>query len=168
MLTMKFPLGRTGMALISAALLCACSSSNPPSNAQALSTASAPPSSSISVTTPVSSVTAPPLDVLLKKDMAYADARKLLLAHGWAPESDTDCKTNMGADDAAMCDDIPELSIYSDQGVLITHFRHAQQQLAISSYGMLSDWKVSGDGSRLRITDWRTSSTGATGKPSTP
>lgn len=100
--------------------------------------------------------------------MAYADARKLLLAHDWTPKSDTNCKTNMGADDAAMCDDMPELSIYSDQGVLITHFRHGQKQLIISSSGMLSDWKVSGDGSRLRITDWQTSNTPEKDRSTTP
>lgn len=100
--------------------------------------------------------------------MAYADARKAMLAQGWAPQKEADCKTNMGADDASMCDDMPELSIYSDQGVLITHFRHGQQLLTVSSYGVLSDWKVSGDGSRLRVTDWQISNVKAESNPVTP
>lgn len=100
--------------------------------------------------------------------MTYADARKALLAQGWMPEKDADCKANMGADDAAKCDAMPELSIYSGQGVLMVHFRHGQQRLTVSSYGMLSDWKVSGEGSRLRITDWRISNTNAKDSSTTP
>ena len=149
------------MALISSALLCACSPSNPSSNAQKPSLSGASPPSSISITVPATSTTTRPLGSLLKKDMAYADARKALLAQGWAPEKDAECKANMGTDAAATCDDMPELSIYSDQGVLMTHFRHGRQQLIVSSYGMLSDWRVSGEESRLRITDWQISNKNA-------
>ena len=166
--TMKLLLKYASIVMMFGALLCACDSSNTPSNTQTPSASSTQPSSNISAATYTPSATTPSVDSLLKKDMAYADARKVLLTQGWVPERDADCKTNMGADDSAKCDVMPELSIYSDQGVLITHFRHGQQQLTISSYGMLSDWKVSGDGSRLRITDWQTSSTTAKDGSTTP
>lgn len=168
LLTMKFPLGRTGTALISAALLCACSSSNPPSNVQAPFASSAPPSPSVSATTPAASATAPPLNSLLKKDMAYADARKALLAQGWAPEKDAQCKANVGASEALckdtpdltvcrICDELPELSAYSDSGDAVTHFTRKGQHLTLRASGSISDWKVSGDDSRLGVTGWQVS-----------
>lgn len=163
----KLLLGYAGFALFSSALLCACGSSSPPSNAQAASTSSEPSSSSAPAIAPVESA-APPLDSLLKKDMAYADARKALLAHGWEPEKDAQCKANVGANEALckgtpdltacrICDELPELSAYSDGGDAVTHFARARQHLTLRASGSISDWKVSGDDSRLIVTDWQVS-----------
>lgn len=156
------------MALISNILLCACSPSSSTSNTPVSSASSASPSSNGYAIKPVASTNALSPDSFLKKDIAYADARKALLAQGWMPEKDTDCKANMGADDAAKCDAIPELSIYSDQGVLVVHFRHGLQRLTVRSYGMLSDWEVPGENSRLRVTDWQISNAATKGNPATP
>jgi hypothetical protein len=104
---------------------------------------------------------------VLKKDMAYADARKALLAQGWAPEKDLQCKANVGANEALckgtpdltvcrICDDIPELSAYSDEGGAVMHFTHAGHRLTIDASGSISDWKMSGKDSRLSISDWQT------------
>lgn len=168
MTAMKLLLEHVITALISCASLCACNHPSPTAALKAPLASIVQTSSSTLTTSSVASETTATPGSLLKKDMAYADARKALLTHDWMPERDVDCKANMGADDAAVCDDMPELSIYSDQGVLVTRFRHGQQQLTISSYGMLSDWRVSGNGSRLRITDWQTSSTTAKDSSTTP
>lgn len=164
----KFLSGHAGMTFIFCALPYACHSSDLPSNIQLPSASEPRYSSSVSSTTPTASTAMPQQGSFLKKNMAYSDARKALLAQGWAPERDMDCKANMGADDAAKCDAMPELSIYSDQGVLVVHFRHGPQRLTISSYGMFSDWKVSGENSRLRVTDWKISNATTEGNPATP
>lgn len=110
----------------------------------------------------------PPVDNLLKKDMAYSDARKALLAHGWVPEKDAQCKANVGANEALckdtpdltvcrVCDELPELSAYSDGGDAVTHFSHKGQRLTLRASGSISDWKVSGNDSRLSVTEWQVS-----------
>lgn len=165
---MKLLPAHTGTALIFGVLLCACGASSQPLNAQAPSPLSTSLSSNTSATTPAESMKPIPMHSLLKKNMAYADAREALQAQGWTPDKDADCRANMGADDTAKCDAMPELSIYSDQGVLMTHFRCGQKRLTVSSYGMFSDWKVSGVDSRLRVTDWQISIIGEKNNPTTP
>jgi len=89
----------------------------------------------------------------LNKDMAYTDAHKTLLAQGWTPEKDLRCKAHVGANEALckatpdlkvcrICDEIPELSAYSDEGDAAVHFTHARQRLTINASGSISDWKV--------------------------
>lgn len=105
---------------------------------------------------------------VVQKDMAYADFRNAVLDRGWAPERDAQCKANIGANAklcgsspeltiCTACDQIPELSAYSDQGVVVTHFTRNAQRLTVTSTGSLSDWKVSGDKSRLSVSNWQTS-----------
>jgi len=100
--------------------------------------------------------------------MAYADARKALLAHGWEPEKDARCRANVGANETLckdtpdltvcrVCDELPELSAYSDGGDAVTHFAHKGQHLTLRASGSISDWKVPGDDSRLSVTDWQVS-----------
>jgi hypothetical protein len=100
--------------------------------------------------------------------MAYADARRAILAHGWQPENDAQCHENIGANEALckdtpdltlcrLCDELPELSAYSDGGDAVVHFARKGQRLTLYASGSISDWKVHGDDSRLRVTDWQVS-----------
>ena len=166
MSTIKLLFSRAGATLISAALLCACSPSNPSSTTRTPSISSVTPSSSVPAAMPAAPATARPLGSLLKKDMAYADARKALLTQGWTPEKDAQCRANVGASEllckdtpdlivCRICNEIPELSAYSDGGDAVTHFTRKGQHLTLRAYGSISDWKVSGDESRLSVTDWQ-------------
>lgn len=142
----------------------ACSASNSTPTSQS---APAAPAQSVSAAVPQGETSSASLNQVLKKDMAYADARKALLAQGWAPEKDLQCKANVGANEALckstpdltvcrICDDIPELSAYSDEGGAVMHFTHAGHRLTIDASGSISDWKMSGKDSRLSISDWQT------------
>jgi hypothetical protein len=102
----------------------------------------------------------------LKKDMAYADLRKLALDGGWQPVVDPQCRTQVVGHDeqtckenpdlaiCRACTDIPELSAYSGDGYATTRFSHDAQRLEVTSYGMIEDWNVAGADSRLRVTEW--------------
>jgi len=107
------------------------------------------------------------LESVLKEGMAYADLRKAVLEHGWTPLVNMQCKVNVvGADyeqqckaDPAMCrecDEMPELSACSGDGYCLMKFRHADsgQDLEVSSYGMIEDWNVPAEDSRLNVTKW--------------
>ncbi|MGH8079503.1 MAG: hypothetical protein ACREP7_02935 [Lysobacter sp.] len=102
----------------------------------------------------------------LKKDMAYADLRKLAVDGGWQPVVDPECRTQVVGHDeqtckenpdlaiCRACTDIPELSAYSGDGYAKTRFSHSGEQLEVISYGMIEDWNVAGENSRLRVTEW--------------
>ena len=168
MSSIKLLLNYAGMALISGAPLCACSFSNLPSSAQTLSISSSASPSNVPPAISAASVTTRHVGRLLKKDMAYADARKALLAQGWMPEKDAQCKANVGANEALckgtpgltvcrICDEIPELSAYSDGGETVTHFTRNGHRLTLRASGSISDWKISRDDSRLSVTGWQAS-----------
>lgn len=108
------------------------------------------------------------LDGVVQKDMAYGDFRRVVLGRGWAPERDSLCKANLGANQklcgsspeliiCTVCDQMPELSAYSNQGLVVTHFKHGTRRLTVTGSGSLSDWNVSGDKSRLGVSDWHIS-----------
>lgn len=94
------------------------------------------------------------LEEVLKKDMAYADLRTAVLAHGWRPVATAECKTNVGGD-GAICDHLPELESCSGDGYCISHFENqVGQRLDVTSYGMSEDWNVLGDDSRFNVVEW--------------
>lgn len=110
------------------------------------------------------------LEAGLTKGMAYADLRKLLLDEGWEPVKDPQCqiqvvgydeKTCSGDADVAVCKactQMPELSAYSGDGYATMRFRHAGEgRLKVVSYGMIEDWSVAGEDSRLRVEEWERS-----------
>ena len=105
----------------------------------------------------------------LKPGMAYADFRKLVLANGWTPVVTPECMANVvGGDYASVCktnpDQIscqicglmPELDSYSGDGYSLVRFRHAGdgEQLEVTGYGMIEDWNIPGDESRLQVMSW--------------
>lgn len=105
----------------------------------------------------------------LKEGMAYADFRKLVLANGWTPVVTPACTANVvGGDHAAVCEAnpdqiicricelMPELDSYSGDGYSLVRFRHAGdgEQVEATGYGMIEDWNVPGDESRLQVVGW--------------
>lgn len=97
----------------------------------------------------------PKLEEALKKDMAYADMRTAVLAHGWKPAATADCRKNVGGG-GAICDHLPELESCSGDGYCISHFEStAGGRLDVTSYGMPEDWNVAGADSRLVVVEWR-------------
>lgn len=94
------------------------------------------------------------LEDVLKRDMAYADLRKAVFAHGWKPVATPECKKNIGGD-AAICDQLPELESCSGDGYCISHFENqAGERLDVTAYGMSEDWNVAGDDSRFNVVEW--------------
>lgn len=143
----------------------ACSASNSDPRSQSFTPPATAQSNSAAM--PQTGTSSSSLDQVLKKDMAYADARKMLLAHGWKPEKDFQCKANVGANAALckatpnltvcrICDEIPELSAYSDEGDAAMHFTQGGKRLTINASGSISDWNVPGNDSRLSVSDWQT------------
>jgi len=104
--------------------------------------------------------------VALSEGMAYADLRKTVLAKGWKPKVDAQCKANVVGgnsdqvckdhpDQCKVCDDVPELSSCSGDGHCLMNFeRGAGETLAVSTYGEIADWNVSGTSSRLSVKWW--------------
>jgi hypothetical protein len=105
----------------------------------------------------------------LKEGMAYADFRKLVLANGWTPVVTPECVANVVGGDYAsvckanpeqiscrICELMPELDSYSGDGYSLVRFRHAAdgEQVEATGYGMIEDWDVSGDDSRLQVMGW--------------
>ncbi len=104
----------------------------------------------------------------IKKDMAYADLRKLLLGGGWEPVRDPQCQVQVAGYDektcsenpdlalCGACEQMPELSAYSGDGFATSQFRDIRtgKTLKVISYGMIEDWNVSGEDSRLRVEEW--------------
>lgn len=95
------------------------------------------------------------LQAAFKKDMAYADLRKLVLDGGWTPVVEPACKKNVGGE-AEICDQIPELDACSGDGYCIMHFESVSsgEKLDVTTYGMVEDWNVAGEDSRLNVTEW--------------
>lgn len=109
------------------------------------------------------------LEAVLQAGMAYADFRKQVLAQGWTPVPDAQCKANVvGADHEAVCSQDPnlatckvceqmtELSACSGDGHCLVRFRHeaSGESLEATGYGMVEDWNVPGEDSRLQLSKW--------------
>lgn len=115
------------------------------------------------------------LQDIVKKDMAYADLRRLLLNGGWEPVKDPQCQLQVAGYDEKTCNDnpdlalcgaceqMPELSAYSGDGFATSQFRDMRtgKTLKVVSYGMIEDWDVPGEDSRLRVEEWEGTGTQA-------
>lgn len=64
------------------------------------------------------------LEQKLKKDMPYADLRKIVLAEGWLPLKTEDCKENVGGE-ALICDQQPETESCSGDGHCNMYFANS-------------------------------------------
>ena len=106
--------------------------------------------------------------------MAYADFRKLLVANGWTPVPTPECTANVvGGNHESVCKSMPdqitckicelmpELDSYSGDGFALMRFKHAAsgEVLEATGYGMIEDWSVAGDDSRLQLERWESLST---------
>lgn len=111
------------------------------------------------------------LDAALQPDMAYADARAAILRLGWQPVANHNCmeeivggnwkdmcETGDPLPDCDACKRMTELQLYGGAaGEAQSRFRHpdSDQFLTVTSFGMLSDWEVAGEDSRMRYASWR-------------
>ena len=164
-------LAAAGVLLLSVFLLSACEGSQAVDPVQAQAAPSAQAKEPAMGNQPSSDATGGPsvdLDAVLKKDMAYADLRKLLINGGWEPVKDPQCQVQVAGYDQKTCSDnqdlalcsacerMPELSAYSGDGFATSQFRDVRtgKTLKVISYGMIEDWGVSGEDSRLRVEEW--------------
>jgi len=112
----------------------------------------------------------------LTAGMAYGDFRKLVLSSGWTPVVDPQCKANVVGENhealckehsdltgCQVCDQLPELSAYSGDGYCLVRFHHTGdgEILKATCNGMISDWNVPGDNSRLQVSKWNFSKASA-------
>jgi hypothetical protein len=109
------------------------------------------------------------LEAVLKAGMAYADFREQALAQGWAPVPDGQCKANVVGENhetvcsqdpslatCKVCDEMTELSACSGDGHCLVRFKHGAsgEHLEATGYGMVEDWSVLGEDSRLQLSKW--------------
>jgi hypothetical protein len=101
----------------------------------------------------------------LKKGMAYANVREALLAQGWKPLPDPECRANVIGGDyetscarhpewCQICSELPELSACSNDPYCLMRFRQSNQILEIATYGDISDWKTRGKNPTVGVTHW--------------
>jgi hypothetical protein len=125
----------------------------PPASENAMD--SQPPASTQAAPQQPSGSSTNDLQAALKKDMAYADLRKLVVAAGWSPVVDPKCKENVG-DEGPLCDQLPEVESCSGDGYCLMHFERTGtgEKLDVTAYGMTEDWNVAGEDSRLNVVEW--------------
>jgi hypothetical protein len=75
------------------------------------------------------------LEKKLTKEMPYADLRKIVLAEGWLPLVEPDCKENVGGE-ALICSQQPEVESCSGDGHCNMQFAHSasQTKLYVGTY----------------------------------
>ena len=100
-----------------------------------------------------------------EEGMAYATLRSRLLAAGWAPLPDAQCRANVVGDNHATlcaadpqrcqpCDALPELSACSGTGHCTMHFQgDGGQRLSVSTYGDVHRRSASSEPEDLVVTD---------------
>lgn len=106
-------------------------------------------------------------DARLKKGMAYADLREIVVAGGWKPLIDPACEANVVGTDyrttcknapesvaCHICDDLPELSSCSGDAYCGMHFSRGPERLHVVAYGDFSDWNAKGDKSQFSVSEW--------------
>jgi hypothetical protein len=164
---------KTIICLMLALLLSACSAEAPADPSPAAASTPAPTQPTAPENVPMeetkSQAAGAALEAELKAGMAYADFRKQVLAQGWTPVPDAQCKANVvGENHQAVCSQDPnlaackvceqmtELSACSGDGHCLVRFRHeaSGESLEATGYGMIEDWDVSGEDSRLQLSKW--------------
>lgn len=89
----------------------------------------------------------------LKTGMDYADLRRAVLAKGWMPVVDRQCKVNVDGGNE-LCDQMPELSDCSADGYCLMHFHLAStnQDMEVGTYGDTTGRDVRAKDSQLVVT----------------
>ena len=74
----------------------------------------------------------------------------------WTNVVGADYAQQCAADPSAckVCDDMPELSSYSEDAHALVRFGNAGQVLEATAYGELRDWNVAGEDSTLQLSRW--------------
>ena len=111
----------------------------------------------------------PDVASVARPDMPYADFRQAVTDLGWYPWPSEECRANVVGDNHATvcaqhpdmascraCDVLPELSSCSGDGHCLMRFQMdgGTQVLRVTTFGLIKDASVNGDGSRLRLTRW--------------
>ncbi|KWS06417.1 hypothetical protein AZ78_3973 [Lysobacter capsici AZ78] len=133
----------------------------PDANAQAAAMPAAAPAAADSATIVKNT------EAAVSKGMAYADFRKAVLAQGWQPLVDAQCRANVIGGNyekvcaknparCQICDDVPELNACSGDAHCLMQFTHAgvEGALKVTGYGEIKDWNVSGKDSGLQVSGW--------------
>ncbi len=94
----------------------------------------------------------------LSEGMAYADLRSAVLADGWLPLRDPDCRENVGGP-ATVCNLLPETESCSGDGYCRMRFGKAPNlTLAVTAYGSYSAWNKPGPDSAFQVKSFDASS----------
>ena len=91
-----------------------------------------------------------PLPAAVAEGKPYAGVREALLADGWLPLRDPDCRSNIGGD-ADVCDELPEVESCSGDGHCNMAFADGARRLAITTYGPYDRWNAPGQESALQV-----------------
>ncbi|WP_157754163.1 hypothetical protein [Lysobacter capsici] len=137
----------------------------PDANAQAAAMPAAAPSAAPAAAD--SATIVKNTEAAVSKGMAYADFRKAVLAQGWQPLVDAQCRANVIGGNyekvcaknparCQICDDVPELNACSGDAHCLMQFTHAgvEGALKVTGYGEIKDWNVSGKDSGLQVSGW--------------
>lgn len=162
--------------LLAGLLLAACRAQAPAGSEEAVASAPVPgqptASESVAMEENKPQTAGAALEAVLQAGMAYADFRKQVLAQGWSPIPDAQCKVNVVGENhqavcsqdpdlatCKVCDQMTELSACSGDGHCLVRFRHdaSGESLEATGYGMIEDWNVSGEDSRLQLSRWSVS-----------
>ncbi|MGN6153725.1 MAG: hypothetical protein ACTHOH_17230 [Lysobacteraceae bacterium] len=152
----RFP---AGFPLLSTALLlmlAACRATPAPAPAgEAPAASPAAPSPAAATTAAAVSAPAPapsakPLPGAVAEGRPYAGVRAALLADGWLPLRDPECRSNIGGD-ADVCDELPEVESCSSDGYCNMAFADGARRLAITTYGPYDRWNAPGQDSALQV-----------------
>lgn len=105
----------------------------------------------------------------LRPGMAYGELRELVLAAGWSPRPNADCRTESVGDDAdafcaahrelavcRICAELPELQACSGDARCLMRFSHRSQHedLEVAAYGEFDAWKETGTDAGLQVSGW--------------
>lgn len=136
-------------------LMLACGAASSTTDAQ-----SAPPAATSVNTAPREAIAG------VHKGMGYADFRQAVLAQGWQPVVDAQCKANVvggnyqtlcakgDLDSCKACDELPELNACSGDGACAMVFHHDAARLEVGTFGDIGERHVTGDESGLNVTGW--------------
>jgi hypothetical protein len=97
---------------------------------------------------------------VLRVGMDYADMRRVILAAGWIPMIDKQCKVNVDEGDK-LCQQMPELSGCSVDGYCVMHFRlpNTNQSMEVGTFGDTTGWDIGAKDSQLAVTGLTISTT---------
>jgi len=149
------------LACLGALVLGACSGNPPDANAETGGGQAA-----VLEAAPVDAAAAP---ASLHPAMAYGDARSQLLAAGWIPRPNPQCRADVAGGDAdavctgtsplalcRVCEELPELQACSADARCLVRFGHPGRpnDLELRLYGEIEHWAQTGEDAPLQVSAW--------------